>query len=64
VTAVERHLANLSGDLHAVFRYRYVENLTQAEAAHALGVSRQTLRTLERRLQRGLAQAFEGPHQL
>jgi DNA-binding XRE family transcriptional regulator len=33
--------------------------MTQERAARALGVGRQTLRTLEQRLQRGLARSLE-----
>lgn len=54
VAIVRRYLATLEGDLKRVHAARYVEGLSQRVAAAQLGMSRQTLRTLEGRLRDGL----------
>jgi RNA polymerase sigma-70 factor (ECF subfamily) len=55
VRSVEAYLAALSPELKRVHEERYVRSSTQEDAARALGVSRQQLRTLEKRLRQGLA---------
>jgi RNA polymerase sigma-70 factor (ECF subfamily) len=56
---VEEYLAALPRDLRAVHNLRYEQGLSQKQAAEKLGVGRQTLRTLERRLRQGLADALD-----
>jgi RNA polymerase sigma factor (sigma-70 family) len=58
VAAAERYLSNLPPELHAAYRHRYVENLTQQQTARAMGISRQNLRTLEQRLRSGLERSL------
>jgi RNA polymerase sigma-70 factor, ECF subfamily len=55
---VEQFLRELPGDLRAVHEKRYTLGLSQHEAANALGMSRQTLRTAETRLRTSLARAL------
>jgi RNA polymerase sigma factor (sigma-70 family) len=55
---VEEYLAVLPQDLREVHRLRHEEGLSQEQAAERLGVGRQTLRRLDRRLQDGLAAAL------
>jgi RNA polymerase sigma-70 factor (ECF subfamily) len=55
---VQAYLATLSPELAAVHEQRYVFARSQAETAAALGISRQQLRTKEKRLRDGLAQAL------
>jgi RNA polymerase sigma factor (sigma-70 family) len=57
--AVARYLAGLPPELQALYQKRYVEDMPQRQAAGALGISRQNLRTLEDKLRKGLAQALE-----
>ncbi len=56
--AVEAYLAALDPTLRAVHEERYVKSRSQLEAAEALGISRQQLRTLETRLREGLRDAL------
>jgi RNA polymerase sigma factor (sigma-70 family) len=56
---VEEYIASLPQDLREVHKLRHEEGLSQERAAEQLGVGRQTLRTLERRLQDGLAAALD-----
>jgi RNA polymerase sigma-70 factor (ECF subfamily) len=56
---VEAYLSGLPRDLQELHQLRHEKCLSQERAAEALGISRQTLRTLERRLQEGLAAALE-----
>ena len=51
---VARYLEGLPEDLKVVHEARYVRCLSQRDAATALGISRQNLRTLEDRLRTGL----------
>jgi RNA polymerase sigma factor (sigma-70 family) len=55
---VEHYLGALDADLRAVHRERYERGLSQLEAASALGLTRQQLRTREARLREGLASAL------
>ena len=57
--AVEDYLAGLSAEMSAVHREVYVRGLSQRQAAETLGISRQSLRTLEKRLRKGLASALK-----
>jgi RNA polymerase sigma-70 factor (ECF subfamily) len=59
VRVVEEYLGALPEDLREVHRLRHDEGLSQEQAAERLGVGRQTLRTLERRLRDGLAAALD-----
>ena len=56
---VEEYLGALPEDLREVHRLRHEQGLSQEQAAMRLGVGRQTLRTLERRLREGLAAALD-----
>jgi RNA polymerase sigma factor (sigma-70 family) len=56
---VEEYLGALPQDLREVHRLRHEQGLSQEQAAERLGVGRQTLRTLERRLRDGLAAALD-----
>jgi RNA polymerase sigma factor (sigma-70 family) len=56
-------LEGLDPTLRAVHERRYRQGLSQQQAAQALGVSRQSLRTLESRLRDGLRRALQR-HQL
>jgi len=58
-TVVESYLDGLDSDLRAVHETRYQHGLTQEQGAAALGISRQSLRTLEQRLRSGLRRALE-----
>jgi RNA polymerase sigma factor (sigma-70 family) len=63
VAIVERFLHGLPADLRAVHEKRFVTGLSQREAAAALGIGRQVLRTLEARLTEMLRATLqsEGP---
>jgi RNA polymerase sigma-70 factor (ECF subfamily) len=62
LAAVERYLTGLTGQLGDLYRKRYLEGRSQEEAAQAMSISRQTVRTLEQQLRRGLARSIEsGP---
>jgi len=52
---VERYLAALPQREHAVYVQRYAQGRSQMQAADALGLTRQQVRTLEERLRAGLA---------
>ena len=58
VAAVEEYLAGLPPDLQGAHGELYVLGRSQRQAAEALGITRQTLRTLDKRLRRGLAVAL------
>jgi DNA-directed RNA polymerase specialized sigma24 family protein len=60
MAVVERFLRELAPELKAVHEKRYTLGLSQAEAAAALGITRQRLRTAEARLRDGLARALRG----
>lgn len=53
--AVNEYLAQLPDELRAAHNQRYERGLSQEDAARALGISRQQIRTLEKRLREGLA---------
>jgi RNA polymerase sigma factor (sigma-70 family) len=56
---VHDYLAGLPEDMRAVHRLRYTLSVPQREAAEQLGMSRQHLRTLEKRIQDGLRARIE-----
>jgi DNA-directed RNA polymerase specialized sigma24 family protein len=58
VAVVERYVAGLDSKLRALYEERYVKDRSQNEAAAALGLTRQKVRTLEEKLRRGLEQAL------
>lgn len=55
---VDDYIASLPEDLRAIHRERYVHGRSQRDAATALGISRQQLRTREQRLRNGLRRAL------
>jgi RNA polymerase sigma-70 factor (ECF subfamily) len=57
--AVEAYLAGLDEPLRSVHQQRFVVGLSQREAARALGMSRQQIRTVEKRLCDGLEAHLE-----
>lgn len=59
--ALERLLAALPPELRAIHELRFGEGLSQRDAALALGIGRQVLRTLEARLAVRLREALEPP---
>jgi RNA polymerase sigma-70 factor, ECF subfamily len=58
VAVVERYVAGLDARLRALYEERYVKDRSQNEAAAALGLTRQKVRTLEEKLRRGLERAL------
>jgi RNA polymerase sigma-70 factor (ECF subfamily) len=56
---VERFVSALAPELRRVHDTRFVEGLSQRDAAAALGIGRQRLRTLERRLCEGLLRKLD-----
>ena len=60
VAVASSYLETLSPELERVHCLRFVENVPQRRAAELLGISRQNLRTLERRLIDGLKRVLEG----
>jgi RNA polymerase sigma-70 factor (ECF subfamily) len=58
LAVVERYLAGLDARLAGVYQQRYITGATQEEAARALGLTRQRVRTLEDKLRRGLRRAL------
>jgi RNA polymerase sigma-70 factor, ECF subfamily len=57
--AVREYLASLPEDLRGIHDQRYVKCVSQEEAARALELSRQQVRTLEKRLRDGLSAHLE-----
>ncbi len=55
MSVVERYVASLAAPEGAVYLERYVHSRSQEDAANALGLSRQRIRTLENRLRVGLS---------
>jgi len=60
VRVVEAYLATLDPALRGVHEQLYVQGRPQREAAEVLGLSRQALRTLDKRLRQGLEAALSG----
>ena len=58
LAVVERYLAGLDWNLAAVYQQRYTKGVSQEEAAQALGLSRQRVRTLEEKLRQGSRKAL------
>jgi RNA polymerase sigma factor (sigma-70 family) len=58
-SVVERYLEGLEPELRAVHEVRFLRELSQEQGAAALGISRQSLRTLEQRLRTGLRRALK-----
>jgi RNA polymerase sigma factor (sigma-70 family) len=52
------YIAALAPELQRLVRLRFEEEMSQDQAAEALGVSRRRVRTLEARIQRGLRKAL------
>jgi RNA polymerase sigma factor (sigma-70 family) len=61
MTVVSRYVAELPADLKAVHEQRFELGLPQRQAAARLGLSRQQIRTLEKRLLRGLEDRLGEP---
>jgi RNA polymerase sigma-70 factor (ECF subfamily) len=59
MTIVDDYIASLSPEMRRVHEAMYVRGLSQREAAAALGLGRQVVRTLEARLRQGLRSALE-----
>jgi len=57
-TAVDRFVQTLAGPLADLHRLRYAEGLSQDDTAKRMGLTRQTVRTLEGRLRQQLAEAL------
>lgn len=56
--AVDVYVSTLPEELRSVYTERFLHSRTQQDAASSLGISRQTLRTRERRLVEGLKAAL------
>jgi RNA polymerase sigma factor (sigma-70 family) len=56
VAGLTEVLSSLPPDCRDVFQARFVDGLSQRHAARALGISHQSLRTLEKHIKRGLRQ--------
>jgi RNA polymerase sigma factor (sigma-70 family) len=59
---VDGYVATLAPLEDAVYKQRYVCCLSQIEAAEAIGISRQALRTIEARIRNGLARELRRSH--
>jgi RNA polymerase sigma factor (sigma-70 family) len=59
LAVVEAYLAGLDRRLAGVYEQRYVVGASQEEAARVLKITRQQLRTLEKKLRQGLQRALE-----
>ena len=59
LTVVEAYVRSLTPPISEVYEQRYVRGRSEREAAEALGIGRQTVRTLEKHLRSGLRQAIE-----
>jgi RNA polymerase sigma factor (sigma-70 family) len=60
VALVAEYVAGLPSELRQVHEALYVQGLSQRQAAEALGLGRQVVRTLESRLKEGLANVLRG----
>jgi RNA polymerase sigma factor (sigma-70 family) len=58
VAVVERYVAALNAPLREIYHARYVLGRSQRDTACGLGLSRQTVRTLEERVKAGLRSAL------
>jgi RNA polymerase sigma-70 factor (ECF subfamily) len=56
---VREYVGSLSPELRGLHNERYVRGVSQKEAARSLGLSRQQVRTLEKKLRDGLAERLE-----
>jgi RNA polymerase sigma factor (sigma-70 family) len=56
---VRRYIESIKPEIRAVHRVRYEQGLSQRDAADLLGITRQSLRTLEGRLHKGVRQVIE-----
>jgi RNA polymerase sigma-70 factor (ECF subfamily) len=62
IAVVERYIASLDDESRRVHEALYVKGLSQREAAEALGLGRQVIRTREAKLRSGLRRALSrGP---
>lgn len=61
VAVVNNYIEGLDPLLRSVYKHRYVLDQSQVETAQALGLTRQKVRTLEKRLRRGLEKALKRP---
>jgi RNA polymerase sigma factor (sigma-70 family) len=59
VAVARRFIEGLPSDLAGIHRIRYIEGLSQREAAMHLGITRQELRTLEGKLREGLRRELQ-----
>jgi RNA polymerase sigma-70 factor (ECF subfamily) len=59
MTLVREYLAGLSPELRGIHQERFVNGVSQEVAARTLGLSRQQIRTLEKKLRDGLAERLE-----
>lgn len=59
VSLADQYIESLPAALRAVHHHRFVLSQPQRQAAEALGISRQNLRTLEKKLVAGLRDALE-----
>lgn len=59
MAVVDRYVADLPLELRRVHDALYVQGLSQRDAASALGIGRQVVRTLESRLRQGLRVALQ-----
>jgi RNA polymerase sigma-70 factor (ECF subfamily) len=59
MTIVEGYLRALPDELKQIHEARFVKGLSQRDAADALGISRQQLRTREARLRDGLRRLLD-----
>jgi RNA polymerase sigma-70 factor (ECF subfamily) len=58
ISVVARYLETLPPELGLVHQHRFVRAVSQEAAAEAMGITRQRLRTLEKRLVKGLRRAL------
>jgi len=59
ITVARQFIQGLPPELARLHQVRYVDGLSQRDAAAHLGITRQTLRTLEGKLREGLRQALQ-----
>jgi RNA polymerase sigma factor (sigma-70 family) len=61
LAALSSYISSLPADLAAVFSLRFANNLPQSLVCKELAISRQSLRTLERRIKNGAVAALSSP---